>query len=458
MSDADDVLRRWNPRGWARLHRSSIPNSGVAVVRVAGVAGSGRTTLAAELSELGGVEYVPEGDAPVVLMVLDASSVLGRTELTELDAAAREAADVVFAITGIDRYPGWRSIRDRDIELLHRHAPWLARVVVIPVSAVAAARAREIGGDAGPVLALESGIVGVHEAILAAVATSAQGRATRTAVVARTRNMIVAEIAQLSASDDTADLRAERARLAARPVGSEHRRDFHRARVESMQELAVRAREASVELRGMLDDGSADPGDVEILLAAHAQRLREEVAVAVEHRLGIVTQAPIVEPAPVPQMPGRRLDDRLALVLGASVGAGLGRMAATMLGTIPVAVSVLVTIVCGAAAAWWLLRLRRQLAHRELMRRWVVDELTALRADLEAWIRTMAFDAEANLGHDAAVRERARATELRERVATIDDRIRRRTGEQRARIAACERDLAILRHVEPAGDPVRPIG
>ncbi len=157
-------------------------------------------------------------------------------------------------------------------------------------------------------------------------------------------------------------------------------------------------------------------------------------------------------------MPGRRLDDRLALVLGASAGAGLGRIVATMLGAIPVSVSVLVTVMCGAMAAWWLVRLRRQLAHRDLMRRWVVDELTSLRADLEAWVRTMVFDAESAFGHDTAARERARAADLHERVAVIDERIRRRIGEQRARIAACERDLAMLRQAEPIGDPVRPIG
>ncbi|TCN50143.1 hypothetical protein EV641_113124 [Rhodococcus sp. SMB37] len=448
MSDTDDVLRRWNPRGWVRLHRSSVPEPGGAVVRVAGVAGSGRTTLTAELTELGDVVYIEDGDAPVVLMVLDASSVLGRTELAVLDAAARGAAEVVFAFTGIDRYPRWRSISDRDIELLHRHALWLTRVVVIPVSAVAAARARELGGDAGRVLALESGIVGVHEALLAAVAASAPGRAMRAAVVAQTRSMIVDEIAVLAAADDTAELRAERERLATRPVGAEPRPDFHRARVELMQELAVRVREASVVLRDVLDEGSADPGSVEILLTAHSQRLRDEVAAAVERRLGAVAQPPSAEPAPVPQVPGRRLDDRLALLLGASAGAGLGRMAATMLGAIPVAVSVLVTVVCGAVAAWWLVRLRRQLARRELMRRWVVDELTSLRADLEAWVRTMAFDAESKLGHDAVARERARATDLHERVAAIDERIRRRIGEQRARIAACERDLARLNPVE----------
>ncbi|MGN5236679.1 hypothetical protein [Rhodococcus sp. SJ-3] len=457
MSGADDVLRRWNPRGWARLHRSPAPDRGVAVVRVAGVAGSGRTTLTAELAELGGVEYVEDGDAPVVLMVLDASSVLGRTELAVLDAAARDAADVVFAFTGIDRYPRWRSISERDIELLHRHMPRLARVVLIPVSVVAAARARELGGHAGRVLALESGLVGVHDALLAAARTSAQARSTRTAVVAQTSSMIVEEIAALSAADDTADLRAERERLATRRIGPEPRPDSHRVRVELRRDLAVRVREASAELHGVLDEGSVDPRGVEILLTAHSQRIREAVAVAVERGLGIVSQLPSAEPAPAPRIPGRRLDDRLALVLGASAGAGLGRMVATLLGAIPVAVSVLVTVVCGAAAAWWLVRLRRQVAHRELMRRWVVDELTSLRADLEAWIRAMALDAQSKLARDTAARELARTTELREQVAAIDDRIRRRLGEQRARIAACERDLAMLRQVEPWSAPVRPI-
>ncbi|MFZ2528019.1 MAG: hypothetical protein WAX14_10245, partial [Rhodococcus sp. (in: high G+C Gram-positive bacteria)] len=178
---ADDVLHRWNPAGWARL-RGDTP---VPRVLVAAVPGSGEDDLVAELDELNGtgdIAYVRDGPAAVVLMVLEASASVGRTELAALESAAHDAARVVCALTGVDRYPQWRRVLDADAAVLRRHTD--LDTTILPVATAVAVRAREMGGDTGHVLRLESGIVDLHETLRAAAVAAHTATVARSAVVA----------------------------------------------------------------------------------------------------------------------------------------------------------------------------------------------------------------------------------------------------------------------------------
>lgn len=466
MTGLDDVLRRWNPHGRRRLH---APPS--ATVRVAGVAGAGCSTLIAELEALGddtrpGLDYVRDGDGAVVLFVTDASAVLGRTELAELDRAARSAVAVVCALTAVDLRPDRHTIRDRDADVLHRHLPWLGSVDVLPVSAADAARARRLGGDVGRVLAVESGIVDVHEALRAAVAATANPRVVRAAVLARTRAMILEEIDALRTSDDTGDLRAERLRLStargSAPVTA-HR--VTHARTEILQDVAVQLRAVSTRMSELLDGGAAAPTEIPDRLAAELRDVAAAVAAEVSQRWGpaadadldVLPGAAAVPDLPDPPAPTGTVEDRVTFVLGVSAGAGLGKLLSTSMGWLPTVPAFVLTVGCGVVAAWWLVRLRRQLAHRDRVRRWVTDEITAFRGVLDAWVRARAFDAEERFGRAADTRGRERAVELVDRIADIDEEIRRRVGTRRARIEACERDLAMLdRRTEPIGRALRP--
>ena len=144
--------------------------------------------MASELRQLGGIDIVNGGRAAVTLVVLEPSAVIGRTEIELVRIAATESTEVVCALTGIDRVPGRRAIRDADIEILHRHAPWLMRVVVLSLSADAARRAREpLGRD-------EAGIADLRDVLIAAVRATHDPRRARSAVVAATRLMIDEEI------------------------------------------------------------------------------------------------------------------------------------------------------------------------------------------------------------------------------------------------------------------------
>ncbi|WP_349536027.1 hypothetical protein [Rhodococcus rhodochrous] len=463
MDPADDVLRRWNPRGWRGLHRPAATG-----VRVVGVPGSGAGTLAAELRHLGGIDLTDDGRSTsltddgraVTLVVFDPSATIGRTELDLVRAVAAESIEVVCALTGIDRFPDWRAVRDADVEILQRHASWLPCVVVLPVSAAAARRARELRDDASEAvrqtLLTASGLVELRDVLAATVRSSHDPRRARAAVVAATRPMIAEEIERLSAEDEEGDLRAERSRLTAAAPPATSGPDLRRLQVTLLQEVAVRVRSASTAAVEVLETADADA--VVTTIDAHVDDM---CARLVEETARIAPGTPAPEPARTsrPLETARSMEDTLTVVFGASAGAGLGRLLVTPFGDLPGWMSLVVAIACAVPAAGWLMRIRRRIAYRDRMRRWIADELATVRAELDTWIRTRIHETELQSTALAVATRDRHATRVRERVAAIDAEITRRRGERRARIAACERDLAALGHIpEPRGVRVRPTG
>ncbi|MET0426532.1 MAG: dynamin family protein, partial [Actinoplanes sp.] len=64
--------------------------------------------------------------ATALLFVADASAPRSQPELDFLVAASERVNNVVFALTKVDAYPGWRRIRDDNQALLRAHAPRFA--------------------------------------------------------------------------------------------------------------------------------------------------------------------------------------------------------------------------------------------------------------------------------------------------------------------------------------------
>ncbi|MHC3369990.1 hypothetical protein ACYAFX_23840 [Rhodococcus aetherivorans] len=458
--DVGDVVRRWNPEGWARLHATSDPPR----IRVAGVDGCGRGALVDELTALGpAVDYVHDGPATVVLMVFEASAHLGRTELAVLESAGRGSGRVVCALTGTDAHPDWRAVHERDVALLQRHAPWLGPVTLLPVGTSLAARARAVGGDAGAVLRLESGIVDLHEALTAAlVAGPHAGRALRTAVVAETRHLVVQAIAALRAGDDTGPCAPNGRGGACGPPlppttegsapscngpASTPRRPSRRPCARRPPNYATRSRRwtrrtcrtCSTTWSATCTPGSARSSPSGWPGSDRVTRSRPDP----------------VPPRPAPPSPRRPVEDRLTVLIGASAGAGLGRVAVSPLSLVPTLelATVPLSLLLGAAAAWWLVRVRRRLAERDRMRRWALEELVEVRAELEAVALERIVDAEARLGSALAVARTARLATARDRIAALDDELRRRAEDRAGQLAACERDFAVLARAGTAGRP-----
>lgn len=81
--------------------------------------------------------------ATALLFVVDASAPFSKPELDFLVQASRRVNLVLFALTKIDAYPGWRIVLDDDKALLRAHAPRFATAPFFPVSA----RLAELAGQ-----------------------------------------------------------------------------------------------------------------------------------------------------------------------------------------------------------------------------------------------------------------------------------------------------------------------
>jgi hypothetical protein len=160
--------------------------------------------------------------ATALLFVADASAPLSKPELTFLATASERVDAVVFALTKIDAFPGWRRIADDNRALLQAHAPRFADAGWYPVSATLAELAVQAGpadqtalADASKIADLQHALVELagrgHQLQLANVLRAARGDLARLETAATGRvNAAEADPAA------TAKARAERAALAAR--------------------------------------------------------------------------------------------------------------------------------------------------------------------------------------------------------------------------------------------------
>ncbi|MFF5296226.1 dynamin family protein [Paractinoplanes globisporus] len=205
--------------------------------------------------------------ATALLFVADASAPLSHPELDFLVAASERVDAVVFAVTKIDAYPGWRRIADDNRVLLQAHAPRFAQAPWFPVSATLAelaltAPAGEQAAlvDASRIADLQHALVDLagrgHQLQLANVLRAARGDLARLAGAATDR---------LRAADAdparNAQVRAERSALAARKR-TEARQwtlllstETQRARVETTGHLRSRVAALQQEFSARIDTG-----------------------------------------------------------------------------------------------------------------------------------------------------------------------------------------------------------
>jgi len=111
--------------------------------------------------------------ATALLVVVDASSPFAKPELDFLVEASRRVNLVLFALTKIDAYPGWRTVLDDDRALLRTHTPRFAGADFFPVSALLAEVAASLPPEAGGELLKESRITELRSALAGQVAARA---------------------------------------------------------------------------------------------------------------------------------------------------------------------------------------------------------------------------------------------------------------------------------------------
>ncbi|MBM4538305.1 hypothetical protein GS463_03730 [Rhodococcus hoagii] len=435
--EAQRIVERWNPAGIDRWRESGGGARTVHVTTVPGLDATGvRDGLAAHVP----VTDRP-GDAAAVVFVLDALSVLGRDELSALDVVGAHVERVLFT-TPTDA--PW-ALRERDEALLRAHSPRYADARIL--------NGAELHGAVRAALDAPPGVI-----------VERNRRRAALSLVEETCRMITTTAESVRA-DDIAPLRQRRTRLTSNRGGDRAelsalvRSDVQRARIELVHTVGVRIRELSTLVRSEIDRaGRRELATYPDRFAQLADALTAEVDTVVGHRLDDLvvraglTHPPVRPPEPTevsvsaPEPRHRGVEDRMMVIVGASAGVGLGRLAVAPLSMVPALdiATIPVTLTLGGAAAWWLARSRRHLADRAHLRQWAADATTGLRAQLEQRVLARLLETEAAVGQRVLADGRAATAAVDAEIAAVDAEIRRVAAQRSGRLASCERDHGAL--------------
>ncbi|GAA3859718.1 dynamin family protein [Saccharothrix violaceirubra] len=423
--------------------------------------------------------------ATALLFVVDASAPFTRGELDFLRTVGERVETVVFALTKVDQFRGWRQVLEADQALLAEHAPRFADAVFWPVSS----RLFELSfkapnPDAAGMLRERSGIGDLQGALQelvvgrAAMLGEANGLRALATVLDELLARSEADKRALSSGEEEAEaLRSRRDELNAQRRSSTRswqlrlRGEVQRARVEGSHEVSRQMRDVQSWFRTAIDSASREtlaglPQQVDAALQMVSGRISAGLGI----RLSRLTDAALSDlfspeelavirgqfargatPPVVLRPPEKRAptaEDKLLVFMGVSGGLGAGRLAAMPLAGLGVAalnpVVLPVTIVLGLGAGWWMARTRRHSADKQHLKQWLSDAIADARSTVDQLVAEQLIEAEQqlSLALDEALGRRVDAieAELRE----VDKALRMEAGERTRALQSVTRKIAEL--------------
>ncbi|HEY3503478.1 MAG TPA: dynamin family protein [Actinocatenispora sp.] len=398
--------------------------------------------------------------ATALLFVIDASAPFSQPELNFLIEASKRVNMVLFALTKIDAYPGWRTILDDDRSLLRAHAPRFANAPFFPVSSRLAELALRMPKEAAAEVVKESRVAELQHGL---IGLAAKGTALKTA---NTLRAVRTEFVRLdisvgdrmkSADPDPAlveRLKEERAKVNSRKRSETKQwslalnTETQRARVEAQSRLRQYMTKLQEDFTKAIEKGTNSkqlPYEVDRALYAVSVRLSHEL----EHRFRVIGQR-ILASVFTPQELNyvlRRLNAQLrhalaskpqkesggdsSMVVVASVGSAVsmgrlamtgGTAAASALGAAAVG-GVVVPVIgvgVGLAIGAFMMWKRKGQANKQQAKTWLREVLGEARASLSDDIATRFTDLQyaLTLALDEAIERRLK--QLDAQIAEID--------------------------------------
>ena len=216
-----------------------------------------------------------------------------------------------------------------------------------------------------------------------------------------------------------------------------------RVRAQSSADIAARVRAlvARAEHRGTSTTGS----DVEVdaaWLDREIGRLVTDLDAITHTRLDAVASSTLVgldvddPPAHRDDEPivarrdlssGRRTgEDAMVLLIGASTGIGIGRLAVAPLASVHTLqwISMPAALLLGLAVAVWVIRMRRAATTRAQVRTWVNDVLADVRARVERRVAMQLTEAESRIGGQVLRAYDRQGRRIADEIAEIDQRLK----------------------------------
>ena len=418
--------------------------------------------------------------ATALLFVVDASTPFTSTELRFLREVGERVETVVFALTKVDMFRGWREVLEADRKLLAEHAPRFADAVFHPVSArmfetaakapneQMAAMLREKSGISAVQMALQELLVG-RSAMLGEANTL---RALSSAL-GELKAKLQAESRALSAGEAEAEqLRERRDQLTTERRSSTRgwqlklRAEVQRTRVEVGHESSRQMRDAQTHFRQRIDGAKRDelavlPQQVDLALQTTSQR----ISMLLSQRLNQVTNVSLSElfspeeldviraqfaraggPPVVLRPPDKKpptAEDKLLVFMGISGGVGAGKVAALPLAGVAILNPVVLpaTIIIGLGAGWWMARTRKHASDKQHMKQWLVEAIADARSTLDQLVAEQLIEAEQQLSMalDEALGRRIDAIEAE--LKEVDKTIKMGAQERAKKIAIVSKRL-----------------
>jgi hypothetical protein len=424
--------------------------------------------------------------ATALLFVVDASAPFTIGELNFLAGVGERVETVIFALSKVDQYRGWRQVLEADQALLAEHAPRFAGATFHPVSA----RMFDMAGkapneQAGAMLRERSGVIELRKAMsdlvvgrsimlgeantLRALSTTLDELKVKSEAEKRALSTGEAEAEALRARKD--ELTADR-RSSTKGWQVKLRSELQRTRVENNHDVSRQMRDMQSWFRQAIDSADKEalptlPGQVDAALQLVSGRISESVSV----RLNQVTEAVLGElfqpdelvviraqyakangPPITLKPPDKRpatAEDKLLVFMGVSGGIGLARGAAGMVtagigaGAAAVGAILMVpTIAIGLGAGWWIAKTRKHAAEKQHMKTWLTESIADARSTLDQLVAEQLIEAESqlSLALDEALGKRIQGIE--EELREVDKALRLDASERSKRLAVVNKRLA----------------
>ncbi|MGB3440210.1 MAG: dynamin family protein [Actinophytocola sp.] len=416
--------------------------------------------------------------ATALLFVVDASAPFTSGELNFLATVGESVETVVFALSKVDQYRGWRQVLEDDQALLAEHAPRFAGAKFHPVSArmydmaakapnpEAAAMLRERSGVEELRAALET-LIGGRSAMLGEANTM---RALSTAL-SELQVRLEAEKRALSTGEDEAEkLRARKDELTSERRSSTKgwqvrmRSEIQRTRVENNHEVQRQMRDVQSWFRQAIDAASKDklrelPPQVDVALQMVSGRISQAVA----YRLNQVAETVLGElftadelsviraqfartgsPIIVRQAERRppTTEDKLLVFMGVTGGFSAGKLAVAPLAGLVIAPVLLVpTIAIALGAGWWLSKTRKHSADKQHMKQWLGEAIADARSTVDQLLAEQLIEAEQQLSLSLDEALGKRIAGIEEELREVDKALRLDTAERTKRLNAVNKRL-----------------
>jgi hypothetical protein len=419
-------------------------------------------------------------NATALLFVVDASSPFTSTELQFLRNMGDRVETVLFALSKVDGFRGWREVLEADRQLLAQHAPRFADAMFHPVSARMFESAGKAPNEQMAVMLRErSGIAALQGAmqqlLIGRSAMLAEANTLRalSSALGGQKSKLQAESRALSAGEAEAELLRERRdqltaerRTSTRGWQLRLRGEVQRTRVEIGHESSRQMRDAQAHFRQVIDSAKRDqlaalPQQVDIALQTMSQR----VSMALSERLNRVTNVSLSElfsaeeldviraqfaraggPPVILRPPEKRpptAEDKLLVFMGISGGVGAGKIAALPLAGVAILNPVVLpaTIIIGLGAGWWMARTRKHAADKQHMKQWLVEAIADARSTLDQLVAEQLIEAEQQLSMalDEALSRRIDAIEAE--MKEVDKTIKMGAQERTKKISVVSKQL-----------------